>query len=128
MLLAYQRGLNMSKAANAAIWACVLVTFFGFFRKSNTSVAGGAPDAQGKCLRVQDVVLHEREYALAITAPGSKTRQFGPAPTIWIAGRHGHPLDPVLAWRQHIRLSRLSDPRLGACQAFSFLRATCRTR
>ena len=64
----------MTKPANAAIWACVLATFFGFFRKSYTTVAGGTPDAQGKCLRVQDVVVHDRAYALAIwrciTAPG----------------------------------------------------------
>ena len=126
ILVAYRRGLDVTKPANAAIWACVLVMFFGFFRKSNTTVAGGAPDAQGKCLRVLDVVFHERAYALVVAAPGSKTRQFGPAPTIWIAGRSQHLLDPVQTRRGHVALSGLVDSRLGPCQAFSFLGQDCR--
>lgn len=47
MLLAYKQVLTMSRPADVAIWACVLISFIGFFRKSNTTVAGGALDTQG---------------------------------------------------------------------------------
>lgn len=42
---------------------------------------GGTPDAQGKCLRVQDVLILDREYGLSVTAPSFKMRQFVLAPT-----------------------------------------------
>lgn len=117
---------NIQRPANAAIWACALITIFRFFRKSNTTVAGGAPDAQSKCLRVQDIVLHERECALCITAPGSKKRQIGSDSTIWFAGVPGHSLDPVQAWKNHVCVNMLSDRRLGPYQTFSFLDGDCR--
>lgn len=88
MILAY-KVMVMTRPADVAIWACVIITFFGFFRMSNTTVAGGAPDAQGKCLRVQGVVILEREYGQSITAPSSKTRLW--ACPHHLRGRHAGP-------------------------------------
>lgn len=55
---------------------------------------------------------------LVITPPGSKTRQYGAAPAIVIAGCPGHPLDPVAAWETHVRVNgaALAEGRA----AFSF--------
>ena len=68
----------------------------------------------------------DEEYGLAITAPSSKARKFGPAPTLYVAGIRNHPLDPVDAWRTYLRVNELRDSRLRAFQAFSFLGAQCR--
>jgi hypothetical protein len=60
MLLAYRKALQFNRSADVPTWACVLITFFGFFRNSNTTVERGALDAEGRCLRVQDVLLLDR--------------------------------------------------------------------
>ena len=96
-----------------ALWACMLVTFFGYFRKSNTTSEGASPFGQGKCLRVCDIPL---KYALKISVHEAKNRQFGKGAVIYIAGCQNHPLDPVAAWRAHLLASRLE----AVCHAFSF--------
>lgn len=83
----------------------MLVTFFGYFRKSNTTAAANSPWSVGKCILAGDMRIDEQKYALAVTVRESKTRQYGRAPVVWIAGRRGHQLDPVAAWRDHLRLS-----------------------
>jgi hypothetical protein len=124
MLQKYRGVLNLATPAHCALWACALISFFGYFRKSNTTVPRGTlPLQQGKCLRGVDVVVDVGRYALTITAPGSKTRQFGAAPTIQVAGQVGHPLDPVAAWLAHRAVNRLGDPAASLCQAFSYVSA-----
>lgn len=111
----------MWNSAHAALWACALISFFGYFRKSNTTVDLHSPAGVGKCLRVATILVVEKDYALAVTAPGSKTRQFGAGPTIWISGHRGHLLDAVAAWQWHCQLSRLQGADTRMWQAFSFL-------
>lgn len=96
MFLEYRKILNLIRPVDAAIWACVLITFLGFFRpKSQHDRCGWRPDAQGKCIQAQDIVL-DQEYGLAISVV-FKTRQYGPAPTMYVAGSRGHPLDTAPA-------------------------------
>lgn len=100
----------------AATWACALITFFGYFRKSNTT---SGPTPSDKCVRVCDISFDAEVYALKVTVRESKTRQVGAAPVIWIAGQQGHVLDPVMAWGNHVRVNRL-DNVVAARPAFSF--------
>jgi hypothetical protein len=73
-------------------------------------------------------VLLDHEYELCITAPGSKSRQYGPAPSIRVAGMRGHPQDPVQAWLEHVRMNELRGRQLGLYQAFSYNGLQCRLR
>lgn len=100
----------------AATWACVLITFFGYFRKSNTT-SGATPS--DKCVRVCDITFDAEVYALKVAVRESKTRQTGSAPVVWIAGMRNHILDPVAAWCNHVRLSGLGPTAAGQ-PAFSF--------
>ena len=121
MLAGYRQCMDLRRADHSALWACCLVTFFGYFRKSNTSVQSGCPLAQGKCLRVSDVQIDGIQYALVVSVRTSKTRQFGQGPPpIRIAGLRGHALDPVEAWRSHVDISRLSTAAMAVYQAFSY--------
>lgn len=67
MLLAYGESLRRDSFGCAA-WACVLVTFFGYFRKSNTTCDGASPYGLGKCLRVCDIEFVPAKYALDYAA------------------------------------------------------------
>lgn len=119
MLMAFVSCTDCRQPAGCAAVAMALVAFFGFFRKSNVAVKSGSLWSDGKCLRFGDVVVDTQAYALRVTPPGSKTRQVGPAPTVYIAGQPGHPLDPVAAWRAHVAASGVPvDP---ATTAFSYV-------
>ena len=116
MLRSFRESCDVASNRGAAIWACVLVTFFGYFRKSNTTSGGASPFSGGKCIRTCDVEDIPLKHALRVTIRESKNRQFGKGIVIWIAGHLGHVLDPVAAWRTHRKVNGL-DP---FCDAFSF--------
>lgn len=96
--------LHMGNASHVAVWAALLMGFFGFFRKSNLAVKSASVFSDGKCLRAGDIRV-DKDYCLVVTPPGSKTRQYGAAPAVVVAGCPGHPLDPVEAWMAHVRMS-----------------------
>ena len=76
---------------------------------------------QGKCLRVTDISIDYRDYALVLLVQSSKTRQLGQGPPpIRAAGMRGHPLDPVSAWVRHLEVNRLGDPATQLYQAFAY--------
>jgi len=118
MLLAMRRMVEPAEASHLALWACTLVSFFGFFRKSNVTAKSGSLWSDGKCIRRMDVRADARGHALAVTPPGSKTRQTGKAPEIYIEGLRGHPLDPFEAWEAHSRAS--GDTPSGLLTAFAY--------
>jgi hypothetical protein len=110
MLMKFRDNCGRDTKAGAALFACALVTFFGYFRKSNTTSAAGAANAVGKCIRVCDVeVLVSPNYCLKISVQESKNRQFTKGPVVYIAGYEGHPLDAVAAWRAHMALNTLGS-------------------
>ena len=125
MLINFKRWLDKCPPGQApqyaALWAMCLVAFFGYFRKSNVATKTTSPFSDGKCIRYCDVRVDVAQYALAITPPGSKTRQFGAAPTVWVAGQRGHPLDPVAAWADHI--SKNGAPDCTTLSAFTVVGA-----
>lgn len=108
-MLAGFRGLvDRGSPYGAALWACVLITFFGFFRKSNTTAN---PDSvhSSKLLLRSSIEVDARRYCLRIAVTATKTIQFGERDLIvWIQGMEGHILDPVAAWQQHVRINNVS--------------------
>ena len=103
MLMQLREHLQRTLAFGAALWACCLLTFFGFFRKSNTTTEAATPWSTAKCITAEDVTVDEKRYALRIRLHETKTFQRGDKVLyVWIAGRPSHPLDPVAAWRQHV--------------------------
>lgn len=118
MLLALREYLNLHDPAHVAIFALALVAFFGYFRKSNLAVGSASLWSDGKCLRFGDIRVDSQVHALAIKAPGSKTRQSSAAPVIWVKGLPGHPLCPVAAWTAHVAASGV--PADDAVTAFSY--------
>lgn len=125
MLLAFKESLDMKNPLHVATFAACLVAFFGFFRKSNIAVQSTSAFSDGKCLRCCDIRVDAKEHALIVTPPGSKTRQFGAAPSITIAGEKWHPLDPVAAWCNHMALSGV--PSDSQVTAFSYVASGKRT-
>lgn len=117
MLLTYRGTLDRNSPTGAAMWACVLITFFGYFRKSNTTSESASPYTVGKCIRVSDVEVVQFKHALKIVVRESKTRQTGKSTIIWVAGFLGSPLDPVAAWVHHRTINKVEP----VCHAFSFL-------
>jgi hypothetical protein len=76
MLARFGQGLKRD-SRGTALWACDLVTFFGYIRRSNTTTDGPSPFGTGKCLRVCDVTYVATKRALRLEVQESKTRQVG---------------------------------------------------
>lgn len=103
MLQRYVASLQGRQPFAAALVSACLVAFFGFFRKSNVATPLDAPHSTSHCIRVMDVEVLEREYALCISVRRTKTLQFGERVLkVHIAGFAVNPLDPVAAWQSHM--------------------------
>ena len=91
---------------SAALWACMLTTWWGMLRKSNTTVGYKNPLDAGSVIRSSDVEVVEHLWALRISIRKSKTNQFKErVHVIMLQGSHGHPLDPVAAWQRHLSVN-----------------------
>ena len=111
MLFEFRRGMGTC-ARSKALWACMLVTFFAYFRKSNTTTEAGSAYAPGHTVRVGDVSFVPAQYALKVVVRSSKTRQFGTSTAVWVKGLKGHVLDPVHAWAEHAAANRVAEDPL----------------
>jgi hypothetical protein len=102
-----------------AIWACIMITWWCMFRKSNTTVNETAPDGVGHCIRRGDVTVNRERWQLHIVVRGSKTNQYGERiHNAYVQGRKGSKLDPVQAWIDHLE----SNPGIAAtAAAFTFM-------
>lgn len=99
MLRAWRLLMNAADPAHKALWACMLVAFFGFFRKSTVAPAGGGLADPDLHLRRMDITIDREQYCLKIRVPKSKTNPYREREDIiYIAGQHGSPLDPVAAY------------------------------
>jgi integrase len=108
MLVAFRKNMDVSSSYGAALWACVLVTFFGFFRKSNTT-ANPSSLHSTKLLLAGDIEVDTKRYCLKVKVRATKTIQFAErALVVWIQGEQGHILDPVAAWERHKAINRPS--------------------
>jgi hypothetical protein len=81
----------------------MLVTWWGMLRKSNTTTGYKNPLDAGSVIQAADITVLDREWALRVSIRKSKTNQFKErVHVIMLQGCHGHALDPVAAWKQHI--------------------------
>lgn len=88
--------------ARVAVFACMLVAFFGFFRKSTVAVATASLSDPGCHLRRRDVRVDRQQHCLLIHVPRSKTNPFGERrDLVCIAGTRGSSIDPVW-WYEHM--------------------------
>jgi hypothetical protein len=116
MLASLRDRIDLKSPYGAALWACVLITFFGFFRKSNTTANPNSVHTT-KLLLAGDFEVDTKRHCLKIRVRASKTLQFGERNlVIWIQGLQGHILDPVTAWECHKAINRPSP----VSAAFSF--------
>lgn len=100
-----------------AVFACMLVAFFGFFRKSTVAVATASLSDPGNHLRRQDVTIDRQAHCLVIRVPKSKTNQFGERrDLVCVAGVRGSPIDPVWWYERMLQLS----PAPPTAAAFGF--------
>lgn len=104
MLALFMRSNNLTSNFGRALCACLLVTFFGFFRKSNTTAKDSSPFAPSHCISVCDITVDAARHCLKICVRSTKTVQFGERQvTVWVQGCEGHILDPVGAWHEHLQ-------------------------
>lgn len=103
MLRRWQLLLDAASPAHDALFACMLVAFFGFFRKSTVAPAGSCLADPDLHLRRRDITIDPRRYCLVIRVPKSKTNPYRErVDEIYIAGLAGCPLDPVAAYQRMV--------------------------
>ena len=85
----------------------MLVMFFGMLRKSNCTTGSSSLLDLGSCICVCDMQVDERNWQLIATLRKSKTNQFRERThRLVIAGCKGHPLDPVQAVKDTLRINQ----------------------
>lgn len=112
-LRAFRDHIDLQSNFGAALWACMLVTWWGMFRKSNTTVGNANPMDSSLCIRKSDVVFDLETWSMTISVRKSKTNQFSErVHKIVIQGMPGNALDPVGAVLHHFAVNDLlvSDP------------------
>lgn len=101
MLQQWRLLMDPSNSMHTALFACMLVAFFGFFRKSTVAVATSSLADPELYLRRQDITVDRQRYCLVIRVPKSKTNPYKErVDHIYIAGLQGNPLDPVAAYQR----------------------------
>jgi hypothetical protein len=102
MLLSFVPHLDFTSSKSVCVFTAMLVAFFGFFRKSNVTVASPALFDAKKHLRRGDVRVDSQRYCLWVRIRWSKTLQFGDRVLeVPLQGVRGHPLDPVQWWQTY---------------------------
>jgi hypothetical protein len=100
--------VDLQSCFGVALWACILVTWWGMFRKSNTTVGNANPMDSTLCIRKSDIMIDEVNWSLTISVRKSKTNQFAErVHKVVIKGMPGDVLDPVRAVLRHFQLNAL---------------------
>ena len=77
----------------------MVIAFYGFFRKSNVTVAGRAATDETRAIRRGDISFDQENYCLWVSVYLTKTIQCHERVLrVPIAGSPGDPLDPVALW------------------------------
>ena len=119
LLASWRLLMAPNNAMHASLWACMLVAFFGFFRKSTVAPASACLADPDLHLTRGDITVDTQRYCLVIRVPKSKTNPFRErVDRIYIAGRAGCSLDPVAAYQNMVAASRAP----ANAPAFSFIR------
>eukprot|EP00775_Hariotina_reticulata_P005934 gene5934-biopygen7741 len=109
VLLAVLRCLDLSSSWEVMVFTAMLVAFGAFLRKANVCAASRSLSHVHRSLLRSDVVVDLQQYCLYVTLRFMKNAQFQEAVhTVVVAGRKGHPLDPVYWWCEYV--SRVPAP------------------
>lgn len=118
VLLAVLRCLELASAVEVMLFTAMLIAFGAFLRKANVCAASRSLSHVHRSLLRSDVVVDARQYCLFVTLRFMKNAQFQEAVhTVVVAGRRGHPLDPVHWWSEYV--SRVPAPPAAA--AFGYM-------
>jgi hypothetical protein len=98
--------MDLSAPFASAMWACMMVTWWGMLRKSNTTVGKSNLLDTGACICLCDVFIDETAWSITLSIRKSKINQYRDrVHKIVLQGCRGHPLDPVQALQQHLMLN-----------------------
>ena len=90
----------------AALWACMLITWWGKLRNSNTTTGLKNPMDPGACILASGVKVDVEKPTMRIEVRKSKTNQFNErVHVIHIAGQRGDVLNPIGAWHHHLAIN-----------------------
>jgi hypothetical protein len=113
MLLRVVQVLSLASAREVMVFTAMLVAFGAFLRKANVCAASRSVSHVRRSLLRRDVRLDLGRYCLHIELRFLKNAQFGESShTVVVAGRRGHPLDPVAWWSEYV--SRVPAPPAAA--------------
>lgn len=106
-LMFFMTRIDAGANFGAAMRACMLITWWGMLRKSNTTVGNSNLLDTGASICRCDVEINETEWLVLLNIRKSKTNQFRDrVHKIVLQGHKGHVLDPVEALLQHLQLNR----------------------
>ena len=103
MLIAFYDLLGIGEpdcsSENIALFTCMLVAFFGFFRKGNVTSASSSWENDTHAFSRDDIYIDWTEYVLWIRVKRTKTIQFGER-ILWvpISGIKGSKLDVIAVY------------------------------
>ena len=104
----------------AAMWARMLVTWWGMLRESNTTVGSANLLDTGACICRCDVKIDEAQWRVLQNIWKSKTNQYPDrVHKVVLQGQRSHALDPVAALLNHLQLN---NPQPGDA-LFTFVEA-----
>lgn len=111
--------VQLGCAREVMVFAAMLVAFGAFLRKANVCAASRSLSHIQRSLLRGDVRVDLQRHCLFVTLRFMKNAQFSDSVhTVVVAGRLGHPLDPVHWWLEYTR--RVPAPESAA--AFGYMR------
>ena len=118
MLAFFVSNLAVATSHGATMRAAMLVCFFAMLRKSSVCGDRYSPLSSFAGLQRGHVCVSADPYALVLSLHHAKTNQFGERVTvIHVAGRLGHPLDPVSAFSVMCELCPVAPSQPAFCYA-----------
>lgn len=127
LLMRWGSLLDMRQPRAAALWACMLVAFFGMFRKVTVAVGRESLFDGDLALTRACITVDLAAYCMRIAVPKSKTNQYRERPdVVVIAGIPGSRLDPVAAYLAMLRLAPAApgQPAFGCAQGGAYAPVT----
>jgi hypothetical protein len=97
--------LSLSSQVEFMVFTAMLVAFGAFLHKANVCAASRSLSHVQRSLLRRDVVVDGAQYCLFVTLRFMKNSQYQESThRVVIAGRCGHPLDPVWWWRSYVSM------------------------
>ncbi|WIA23257.1 hypothetical protein OEZ85_000028 [Tetradesmus obliquus] len=105
ILMRVLRVVCVTSPVELMVFAAMLIAFAAFLRKANVCAASRSLSHVQRSLLRRDVVVDRAQYCLFVTLRFMKNSQYQDSThTVVVAGRKGHPLDPVAWWCTYVAL------------------------